>query len=324
MYFALAAFARVALVRFWTLIGDYKSALTLATSPATPASSSESSQTLLELFGSQKLSTPDNMSLAVVHASLCYHAGFSALMLRQYSDAARLCSYPLAASQRAANRSRPSSLSMRTQQSSTLDRLNSLCTGVSAIAIASMSQLSDSDIRLDPAVNEAVKSEFSAEFDRMCKGSVLFSLSFLHPHLNFCSEIAAFDQTLRLVQPDILNLSRTASPVAVFDRHCKLFCQDLSARIRSANVARNLRLFASVPCQRLAALLGVDENGAIAALMAYRLQATQIRLVSDRRSAREQSAPVNFSIDNDFVIITPPQSTRRGADFVRMAVNLQE
>lgn len=159
MNFSLSAFARVALVRYWTLIGDYKSALTLAMSPVP-----STEQSLLELFGSQKLSSSDSVSLANVHASLCYHAGFSALMLRQFSDAARLCSYPL--SQRA-----------RRQSSRSLDRLLSLCTGVASIASAALSLLSDSDLRLDSAINDAIKADYSAEYERMCKGSVFACLS---------------------------------------------------------------------------------------------------------------------------------------------------
>lgn len=124
-----------------------------------------------------------------------------------------------------------------------------------------------------------------------------------------------------MVQPDILNLSRTASVVPVFDRHCALFCQDISARLKSAEIARKLRLFATVPCARLAALLNSDELTTIASLLAYRLQASQIRLLNDRRAARDQT--VNFAIDNDYVVVKPSNTTRKTADFLRFAVNLE-
>uniref|UniRef100_H2ZDI7 Eukaryotic translation initiation factor 3 subunit L n=1 Tax=Ciona savignyi TaxID=51511 RepID=H2ZDI7_CIOSA len=275
LYKMLGYFSLIGLLRLHSLLGDYQHALSV-----------------LENINITKRSTVYSR-VPECQITTYYYVGFAYMMMRKYQAAIDTFSSILTYIQRTKNttlqRSSQYKMDMINKQTDQMFNLLGLCATLYPV-------------RIDESLSQAMKEKIGADkWGRMQKGEkTAFEESYSFGCPKFLSPVAP--------NFDAGPLNSHKEPL---HHQCKVFLEEVEQQARLPTIRSYLKLYSTMPVEKLAAFLDMDIEDFTAQLMCLKHKMNNARSDKDQEGQLE----VDFYIDGDMIHIADTKIQRGYADY---------
>eukprot|EP01116_Phalansterium_solitarium_P004945 TRINITY_DN16187_c0_g1_i1.p1 TRINITY_DN16187_c0_g1~~TRINITY_DN16187_c0_g1_i1.p1 ORF type:complete len:532 (-),score=91.29 TRINITY_DN16187_c0_g1_i1:120-1715(-) len=298
IYRMIGYFSLIGLCRIHCILGNYPTALR-ALGP-------------IELGGKGPYT-----QVTACYVTLYYYVGFSYLMMRRYADAIRTFQSVILYI------TRTKAFSQRSYAFDQIQKKNEQLYGLLSICLSLCPQ------RVDENIHAVLREKYSDKMLRMQRGDDQ-SLPSFEELFTFCCPkfISAASPNFALVLEDPvahppLNYNQEALRVQT-----KLFLQEVQQQAQIPTIRSYLKLYTTIGTEKLAEFLDEkDEKAFRALLLCFKHKARSLQWSSGPLLTGELTyqSDVDFSIDNDMIVIHDSKPARQYVDFfVRHITKFEE